>query len=162
MNSFIWRRQNLCQVLRSMPTARFQTKKKALHFIWMNYLWKKINLNVVHMFTNQRKSYLMIARDDLFGWVEATALGKTDSVNVTDFLWKDIICRHECFDKLIVDEKPENRDWVIKLTENWSMDIKLTEYSICLLLYELIDQLCESVMDGLFISCFAAVSQFFR
>ena len=36
--------------------------------------------------------FLVAARDDLSGWVEARALGKNNSLNVAKFIWEDIIC----------------------------------------------------------------------
>ena len=42
MNSFIRRRQNLRQVLRSMPTAKFKTRKKNFAF-HLNELFMKKN-----------------------------------------------------------------------------------------------------------------------
>jgi hypothetical protein len=56
-------------------------------------------------------NYLVVARDDLSGWVEARALHAAKAAAVARFLWEDVICRHGCFGKLVVDGGPENKKW---------------------------------------------------
>ena len=34
---------------------------------------------------------------------------------IFDFLWKNIICRHDCFDKLIINDEFDNRNWIVNL-----------------------------------------------
>ena len=53
--------------------------------------------------------FLVVARDDLSGWVEARALGKNNSLNVAKFIWEDIICWHGCPERIIIDRGPENK-----------------------------------------------------
>ena len=64
------------------------------------------------------KHYIVMARDDFSGWVEGRALGKATAQNVARFLWEDVICRHGCFGKLIVDGGPEN---VIELANRYGI-----------------------------------------
>ena len=95
--------------------------EEALHPTWVSLLWEKVGLDVVHMPTRQGKSYLVVARDDLSGWVEARALSKANSENVAKFLWEDVICRHGIFGKLIVDGGPENKKKVDKLATKFKI-----------------------------------------
>jgi hypothetical protein len=50
------------------------------------------------------KNYLVVAREDLSGRVE-----------------EDVVCRHGCFKKLVVDRGPKNKGGL----GNWSTDERL-------------------------------------
>ena len=56
------------------------------------------------------KNYLVVAREDLSGWPEARALSKASSEAIAKFLWEEVVSRHGCFGKLVVDGGPENKD----------------------------------------------------
>lgn len=66
-------------------------------------------MDVVKMSACRGKSYLVVARDDFSGWVEAKALSTATSETVSKFLWENVICRHSMFDKLIVDGGAEKK-----------------------------------------------------
>ena len=65
----------------------------------------------------QGKNYLVVAREDLSGWVEARALGIANLASVAKFLWEDVICRHRCFGRLVIDGGPENKGYVTAFTK---------------------------------------------
>ena len=65
--------------------------------------------------------FLVVARCDLSGWVEAKPLRTLSSRAVADFLWKDVICRHGCFGKLIINGGSENKDTVAELAERYGI-----------------------------------------
>ena len=65
--------------------------------------------------------FLVVARCDLSGWVEAKPLRTLSSRAVADFLWEDVICRHGCFGKLIIDGGSENKDAVAELTRRYGV-----------------------------------------
>ena len=67
------------------------------------------------------KHYLVVAREDFSGYAEARALGKANSKNIAAFIWEDIICRHGCFRKLVVDGGPENQKYVERLAERYNI-----------------------------------------
>ena len=67
------------------------------------------------------RSFLVAARDDLSGWIEARATGNANSLSVAKFLWEDVICRYGCFGRLIVDGGPENKDLVEELAERYGI-----------------------------------------
>lgn len=50
------------------------------------------------------------------------------SQTVVDFLWEDVICHYNCFQKLIIDGGSENKDTVAELAEKY--DIKKVVISI--------------------------------
>ena len=65
--------------------------------------------------------FLMVARCDLSGWVEAKPLRTLSSRAVADFLWEDVICRHGCFRKLIIDGGSENKEAVAELARRYKV-----------------------------------------
>ena len=94
-------------------------EKKALHSIWILCLWKKIAVDVMHMFMNHEKSFLIVARNDLSEWIEIQFFFAANVDKIFDFLWKNVICRHDCFEKLIIDDEFENRGWIANLFEKY-------------------------------------------
>ncbi len=68
------------------------------------------------------KSYLISAREDLSGWIEARALSRATSELVAQFLWEDVICRHGCFGKLVCDGGPENKKYVEALALRYGIN----------------------------------------
>jgi hypothetical protein len=45
-------------------------------------------------------------REDLSEWAEARALVSANSNSVADFLWEDVACRYDFFERLIIDGGP--------------------------------------------------------
>jgi len=82
---------------------------------WSSTLFEKIGLDVIHMPPCKGKNYLVVARDDLSGWVEARALSSANS------LWEDVVCRYGCFGRLVVDGGPENKGWVKAFTRKYGI-----------------------------------------
>ncbi len=101
-------------------------KEKAFHSIWMTFLWEKIEMNIVHMSSNKEKHYLIVARDDFFEWAEARVLSEAKTWRVTKFLWKDVICRHDCFEKLIVNDESENKEILDEFVQRYRIKKMIT------------------------------------
>jgi hypothetical protein len=101
-------------------------EEKALHFIWMTLLWEKIEMNIVHMSSNKEKHYLIVARDDFFEWAEARVLFEAKAWRMTKFLWKDVICRHDYFEKLIVNDESENKKILDELVQRYRIKKMIT------------------------------------
>ena len=95
--------------------------EEALHPTWVALLWQKVGLDVVYMPRCQGFRYLVVARCDLSGWVEAKPLRTLSSRAVADFLWEDVICRHGCIEKLIIDGGSENKEAVAELTRKYGI-----------------------------------------
>jgi hypothetical protein len=70
----------------------------------------------------QGKNYLVVAREDLSGWVEARALGSANSASVAKFLWEDVVCRHGCFGRLVIDGGLENKGYVTAFTKKYGIE----------------------------------------
>ena len=67
------------------------------------------------------KNYLVVARDNLSGWVEARALLSANSAAIADFLWEDVVCCYRCFKRLVVNGGPENKGWVKAFTKKYGI-----------------------------------------
>ena len=78
-----------------------------------------MDLDVVYMPSCEGYRFLIVACCDLSSWVEAKPLRSLSSLAVADFFSKDVICRHGCFGKLIIDGGSENKDAVAKLTKRY-------------------------------------------
>ena len=94
-------------------------------------LFRKIGIDTVKMPRLDRgKQYLVVARDDLSGWVEARAIKNADSAAVSKFLWEDLICRHGCFGKLVIDGGPENKKHVEALANIYGIQrVQISPYN---------------------------------
>jgi len=96
--------------------------EEALYTTWSSALFEKIGLDVVHMPRCKGKNYLVVAREDLSGWAEARALASANSAAIAKFLWEDVVCRHGCFGKLVVNGGPENKGRVAAFTKKYDID----------------------------------------
>jgi DNA-directed RNA polymerase subunit N (RpoN/RPB10) len=85
----------------------------------MTILWKKVEVNIVHISSNKEKHYLIVVRDDIFEWAETRALFKAKTWRITKFLWKDVICKHDCFEKLTINDDFENKEILEKLVKRY-------------------------------------------
>ncbi len=134
---------------------------KALHndtifLTFTSALFKKIAVIVIKMLSSQNKHYLVIAQNDFSDWVKEWALTHTTSATVSRFLWKNIITRHDVFDKLICDKESENKMWIkmlMKLYEiNWIVVSTYNSEANSMMKHEhksLINALSKMITEGL-------------
>ena len=87
----------------------FRKKKEVLHFIWINILWQKVCVDIVHMQSFKKKHYLIFVRKNFSKWIENKIFVKTDFEFVARFIYENIICRHECFERLMIDDDSKNK-----------------------------------------------------
>jgi hypothetical protein len=83
-------------------------------------------MNIVHMSSNKEKHYLIVTRDDFFDWAETRALLEAKTLRVTKFLWKDVIDRHDCFEKLSVNDEFENKEILDELVQRYRIKKMIT------------------------------------
>ncbi len=143
----------------------FIKDKKAFHLIWMTFLWKKVKMNIVHMLLNKEKHYLIVVCDDFFDWAKTRVLSKAKAWRMTKFLWENVICKHDCFDKLIVNDESENKKifdelvqrYQIKkmITSNYHFQInEMTKRNYKFLfdvLFKMFDEALKSWIDNLYV-----------
>lgn len=80
-----------------------------------------MGLDVVYMPSCEGCKFLVVTYCDLFSCVEAKPLCTLFLQTVANFLWNDIICRYGCFEKLIIDKVPKNKDVVAELAQKYEV-----------------------------------------
>ena len=93
----------------------------SFHATWSSAIWERVHLDTCRMPCSNGKNYLVQARDDLSGWPEARALSANNAPQVAKFLWEEIITRHGCFNKLVIDGGPENKGVVQELAGKYGI-----------------------------------------
>ncbi len=115
----------------------------------MTLLWEKVEVDIVHMSSNKEKHYLIVARDDFFEWAKTRALSEAKAWRVTKFLWKDVICRHDCFEKLTINDDLENKEILEKLVKRYRIKKMITS-NYHSQINEMIKRDHKSLFDALF------------
>ena len=108
-----------CKICQRRDSRR---QEEALYPTWESSLFEKIGLDVIHMPQSDGKNYLVVAREDLSGWPEARALSKASSEAIAKFLWEEVVSRHGCFGKLVVDGGPENKDYLESFIQRYGIN----------------------------------------
>ena len=96
-------------------------EKKALHFIWISSLFQKIDIDCVHLFQSRLMKALVVIRNDLTEWMKTRVLFNLKTKTVAKFLWKNIICRLECFKSTVMNEDFENKAVTKKLLNRYKI-----------------------------------------
>ena len=65
--------------------------------MYINIVWKKIEMNIIHMLFSHDYNYLIIAKNDFFKWIKWRAIINVTVKTVIKFLWKNIFCQHDIF-----------------------------------------------------------------
>ena len=95
--------------------------EEELHPTYVDKRWEQVHVDVTPMPGSHGKHFLVEARSNFSGWVEARGIANNNSATVSKFLWEEIICRHGIFRKLVVDGGPENKDLTAKLMEKYNI-----------------------------------------
>lgn len=106
-----------CEQCQKRARIRYE---EPLHPTFSRTVWERIGVDVVYMpETPEGYKYIVFARDDLSGWSEGRALKENNSRNVARFLYEDVICRHGCPIKVVVDGGSENKLVAKSLLEDY-------------------------------------------
>ena len=70
--------------------------------------------------------YLILVRDDLFEQIENCLLWKKKTLDVVQFLFKDIICRFNLYERLIINKGKENKLLIAKITKKYGIQRIMT------------------------------------
>ena len=92
-----------------------------MHLTYVDKRWEQVHVDVTPMPNSRGKYFLVEARSNFSGWVEARGIAKNNSAEVSRFLWEDVICRHGIFRRLVVDGGPENKDLTAKLMVKYNI-----------------------------------------
>ena len=83
-------------------------------------MWEKVGVDVVFMPESaEGYKFIVFMRDDLSGWVEACVLKENTAQNVAKFLYEEVICRHGCPGRIVVDGGSENKGVTEALLESY-------------------------------------------
>ena len=105
-----------CEECQRKSRLRYE---EGLHPTWSVMVFDKLGVDVVYMPRSEDGSYLVLARDDLSGWVEGRAIDAVNSFNVSKFLYEEVICRHGCPRHIVLDGGRENMDLTKDLLEGY-------------------------------------------
>jgi hypothetical protein len=106
-----------CEECQRRKRIRYE---EPLHPTWSTIVWEKVGIDVVYMPASvEGYEFIVFARDDLSGWVEARALLKADSLSVASFIYEDIICRHGLPQRIVMDGGSENLGLTKTLLERY-------------------------------------------
>jgi Integrase zinc binding domain/RNase H-like domain found in reverse transcriptase len=105
-----------CEECQRRAQIRYE---ESLHPTWSVSVWDKIGVDIVYMPRSNEGSYLVLARDDLSGWVEGRAIDAANSFNVSKFLYEEVVCRHGCPRRIVLDGGRENMDMTRNLLEDY-------------------------------------------
>jgi RNase H-like domain found in reverse transcriptase/Integrase zinc binding domain/Reverse transcriptase (RNA-dependent DNA polymerase) len=92
-----------------------------LHPTWTITVWEKMGLDVIYMPWEGEVGYIVLARDDLSGWVEGRTLTDVDSESVARFLQEDVFCRHGVPQRIVMDGGRENLKFTEEIVAKYGM-----------------------------------------
>lgn len=75
----------------------------------------------MYIFSCKGYQFLVIAYYDLSSWIKIKPLRIFFSWTITDFLRENVICRHSCFGKLVIDRRSKNKDAIAKLAQKYQL-----------------------------------------
>ena len=104
-----------CEECQRRARIRYE---EPLHPTWSIIVWYKIGIDV-YMPDSGAYKYIVFARDDLSGWVEGRALMMIS--NVAKFIYEEVICRHGCLRRIVMDRGMENLDLTKELLEHYNI-----------------------------------------
>ena len=109
----------------SCQLRAFNRKEKTFHLIWISDLFQKINIDCVHLSQLRLIKTFVIMKNELNEWMKILVLLNFRAETVAKFLWKNIICRFECFESAVMNEDLENKILTKKLLNRYRIWIKL-------------------------------------
>ena len=89
-------------------------------------MFQKINIDCVHLFQSKLIKTFVVIKNDLIEWMKIRVLFNLKTKTVAKFLWKNIICRFECFETIVMNEDFKNKVVTEKLLNRYKIQIKLT------------------------------------
>ena len=109
----------------------FFKKEEELHSTYVSTVWEKVEVDIVHLPPFKGCHYLIIAQNDLLGWLEWCVLDNATVKAVTKFLYQNIFCCHSCSQRFIMNEGSENKREIEELLKQYK--IKKMTVSVCYL-----------------------------
>ena len=69
--------------------------------------------------TDDGFGFIVFARDDLSGWVEGCAIKTANAKEVAKFIYEDIVCRHGCPQRIVLNRGSKNLNLMKDLLEHY-------------------------------------------
>src|SRR6266542_3507759 len=93
--------------------------KNKLHNIKAIEPFYQIGIDIIGLLpiTSRRKRYIVTVIDYFIKWIEAKALKEANAYEIATFIYKKIICRHECSRKILTDRETHFNNKMI-ITKN--------------------------------------------
>ena len=91
----------------------------------MNTVWKKVEVDIIHLPPFKECHYLIMIWDDLSKWLKWHTLNNATVEVIVKFLYQNIFCCHSCPQKFIMNKNSENKREVEKLLK-WYEIKKMT------------------------------------
>ena len=82
-------------------------------------------INIIYILLSERKHYLVAAKYNLIGWIEARILTKAINKNITKFMKEELICHYNEYEILVVDRGPKNKLLVSDLIRKFEIKRKI-------------------------------------
>ena len=111
----------------------------------MNTVWKKVEVNIVHLPSSEECYYLVMVWDDLSGWLEWYAFSNATAETVVKFLYQNNFCHHSYLQKFIMNEGPENKKEIEELLKQYEVR-KVTVSAYYSQINEMIEQRHMSII----------------
>ncbi|CAG8790671.1 8294_t:CDS:2, partial [Dentiscutata erythropus] len=89
--------------------------QELLYTIQVDLPFYRIGINIVGPLPimPQNKRYIVVATDYMSKWPEARALEKDNAIEVAEFIYEEIICRHGCPQYIVSDQDTHFRNELI-------------------------------------------------
>jgi hypothetical protein len=101
-------------------------KKKSISF-YLNDSFMKKNWNKYHSYVVEQRKTLFDCRSWwFFRMSKNTRFIWSESLTNDKFFWKDVICKHDCFEKLIVNDEFENKEILDEFMQRYRIKKMIT------------------------------------
>ncbi len=78
-------------------------------------------MNVIYMFLSEEKRYIVLTKNDFLKWIKERVLRAATSKAIAKFLWKNVIYRHNCLKRFVMNEESKNKKIVETLIEKYKI-----------------------------------------
>ena len=105
----------------------------------MSTAWEKVGVDIVHLPPSKECHYLIMAQDDLSGWLKWHTLDNATAETMIKFLYQNIFCCYSYSQKFVMNRDSENKREVEELLK-WYEIKKMTVSAYHLQVNEMIEQ----------------------
>lgn len=107
--------------------CELKVPKEPIHVAATSWIFYKLYIDCIDPMhrTCAGHDYIVVAMEDLTGYIEAWVLKKKNAKSIAQFIWDDVITRHGCFMELVSDRGIEFKNSLMnELTARLGVDQK--------------------------------------